>query len=305
MRLGAVARQHARGVVGADGRRHPPGRGTVGLAGQRRAVARPHCIMVNRRGERFTNEAANYNAFGAAFHVFDVRTLRATPTSRRACWTWSSTARATAGRYGLAGYTVAEPTPDGWYAGRLGRQARRRPRGVTASGSRDRGAVRRATPGPGTDRTSTVGRASTDRWWGDPSRKGAAATLGPLDLPPYLRGPRPERRAGHQGRAADGRQRARARRRRRARSPVFTRPATSWRRVGHDLRGPGRHARTGHGVRLPGRATCGGARRGPRRQLDRRGAGREVVDEDVDRQRRLAYMARCARAGGGAPVRRA
>ena len=32
----------------------------------------PHSIMVNSRGRRFTNEAANYNAFGAAFHVEDV-----------------------------------------------------------------------------------------------------------------------------------------------------------------------------------------------------------------------------------------
>ena len=32
----------------------------------------PHSIMINRRGRRFTNEAANYNAFGAAFHVEDV-----------------------------------------------------------------------------------------------------------------------------------------------------------------------------------------------------------------------------------------
>ena len=36
---------------------------------------RPHCIMVNRRGRRFTNEAANYNALGAAFHVIDVSTF--------------------------------------------------------------------------------------------------------------------------------------------------------------------------------------------------------------------------------------
>ena len=28
--------------------------------------------MINKRGRRFTNEAANYNAFGAAFHVEDV-----------------------------------------------------------------------------------------------------------------------------------------------------------------------------------------------------------------------------------------
>ena len=34
--------------------------------------ARPRSIMVNRKGRRFTNEAANYNAFGAAFHEQDV-----------------------------------------------------------------------------------------------------------------------------------------------------------------------------------------------------------------------------------------
>ena len=31
----------------------------------------PHSIMVNRDGRRFTNESANYNAFGGAFHVLD------------------------------------------------------------------------------------------------------------------------------------------------------------------------------------------------------------------------------------------
>jgi 3-oxosteroid 1-dehydrogenase len=32
----------------------------------------PGTIMVNRRGVRFTNEAANYNALGAALHQFDI-----------------------------------------------------------------------------------------------------------------------------------------------------------------------------------------------------------------------------------------
>ncbi len=34
--------------------------------------SRPHCIMVNRDGQRFTDEASNYNAIGNAFHVVDV-----------------------------------------------------------------------------------------------------------------------------------------------------------------------------------------------------------------------------------------
>ena len=40
--------------------------GKVLVNGQRTL---PHSIMVNKRGRRFTNEAANYNAFGAALHV--------------------------------------------------------------------------------------------------------------------------------------------------------------------------------------------------------------------------------------------
>ncbi len=43
--------------------------GKVLINGQRTL---PHSIMVNKRGRRFTNEAANYNAFGGAFHVEDV-----------------------------------------------------------------------------------------------------------------------------------------------------------------------------------------------------------------------------------------
>ena len=43
--------------------------GRVLINGQRTL---PHSIMVNKRGRRFTNEAANYNAFGGAFHVEDV-----------------------------------------------------------------------------------------------------------------------------------------------------------------------------------------------------------------------------------------
>lgn len=36
---------------------------------------RPGCIVVNRRGRRFVNEAQDYNAFGGAFHQIDPETL--------------------------------------------------------------------------------------------------------------------------------------------------------------------------------------------------------------------------------------
>lgn len=35
----------------------------------------PRSIMINRQGRRFANEAANYNAFGAAFHELDAGAL--------------------------------------------------------------------------------------------------------------------------------------------------------------------------------------------------------------------------------------
>ncbi|MFD7407856.1 FAD-dependent oxidoreductase [Streptomyces sp. NPDC059866] len=51
-------------VPGADGKTSP----TLLL----RERTLPGTLMVNALGRRFTNEAANYNALGAAFHAFDV-----------------------------------------------------------------------------------------------------------------------------------------------------------------------------------------------------------------------------------------
>jgi succinate dehydrogenase/fumarate reductase flavoprotein subunit len=43
----------------------------------------PRSIMVNRKGVRFTNEAANYNALGAAFHQMDVSRF---DYANQPCW---------------------------------------------------------------------------------------------------------------------------------------------------------------------------------------------------------------------------
>ena len=67
---------------------------------------RPHCIMVNRRGQRFTNEAANYNAFGEAFHVMDVSKYEFV---NHPAWMLFDHHYLT--RYGLAGHTADAPTP--------------------------------------------------------------------------------------------------------------------------------------------------------------------------------------------------
>ena len=257
------------------------------ISGQR---SLPRSIMVNRDGKRFTNESANYNAFGGAFHVIDVARfeLPEHPVAGSCSTTATSSASASA-----AASEFREPSPTGspaatrWatWPSSLGiapealeatRRAMERRRG---RGARSRVPSRRERARPLVGRSEPQGSTST-------------AVLGPLDRPPFYAVGDPSRRAGHQGRAGGRRRRARARHRRRAHPRPLRRRQRHGFALRHDLWRPGRNARTGDGVRFPGRATCGGARRGPRRQLDRRGAGREVVDDDVDKQRRLAYMAR-------------
>jgi hypothetical protein len=55
-------------IVSFPGQRADGGANAL-LASRERAL--PGSLMVNGEGRRFTNEAANYNAFGGAFHVLD------------------------------------------------------------------------------------------------------------------------------------------------------------------------------------------------------------------------------------------
>src|SRR6516164_3658696 len=64
--------------------------------------------MVNDDGVRFTNEAANYNALGNAFHVVDV--ARFAYVNHPA---WLLLDQHFASRYGLAGFRGAGAAP-GW-----------------------------------------------------------------------------------------------------------------------------------------------------------------------------------------------
>ena len=153
--------------------------GRVLINGQRTL---PHSIMVNRRGRRFTNEAANYNAFGAAFHVEDVSKFE---YANLPCWLMFD--QEYVDRYGFrvsAGGGKGE-VPE-WV-----------PRGGTIDELAERLGI------DGAELTSTVARwnelceeghdpdfgrgdSAFDRWWGDPYRKGRRdATLGPLERGPF------------------------------------------------------------------------------------------------------------------------
>lgn len=153
--------------------------GKVLVNGQRTL---PHSIMVNRRGRRFTNEAANYNAFGAAFHVEDVSRFE---YANLPCWLVFD--QTYVDKYG---FRVT--------AGDVGGQAPSWvPRGETPAelaaelgidGDALEATIERWNELclEGHDPDFGRGNSAFDCWWGDPHRKGRRdATLGPLTRGPF------------------------------------------------------------------------------------------------------------------------
>ena len=147
----------------------------------------PGSIMVNREGKRFCNEAANYNAFGSAFHEIDQQTC-----SYRNLPAWCVFNQAFYDKWGfldaqLIGTGDGErKEPADWIA-----------RGDTIEELADELGI------DGTALASTIehwntmvdagqdsdfgrGNSYYDTYWGDPERKGSkAATLGRIDGGPY------------------------------------------------------------------------------------------------------------------------
>ena len=142
----------------------------------------PGSIMVNGQGRRFTNEAANYNALGGAFHAFD-------PTAfgyvNQPCWLVFD--EGFVQRYGCFGNAAG-----GSGAGLASPGPARSPSwpaliGVPAHDARrDRAALEQAAPTPATTTTSTGATAPTTAGAATATAyPGPMATLGPLDTAPY------------------------------------------------------------------------------------------------------------------------
>lgn len=140
----------------------------------------PRSIMVNGSGRRFTNEAANYNALGGAFHQFD-------PTSfsyqNQPCWLVFDQGFVDA--YGGFGAAAGGPVPE-WVlrAGDLGTLAK----AIDVPAAALAATVQRwnALVAAGHDDDFNRGDSAYDGWCGDRSRyPGTAATLGPLDKGPF------------------------------------------------------------------------------------------------------------------------
>jgi 3-oxosteroid 1-dehydrogenase len=140
---------------------------------------RPGSIMVNRTGRRFCNEAGNYNAMGGVFHQFDPAAF---DYPNLPAWLVFDH------RHKLAydvGSCSAGPDVADWIttaatlselADRLGLD------GDTLQATVDRFNEHAVL---GTDPDFGRGVSAYDTFNGDRTKPGAAATLGPLDRPPY------------------------------------------------------------------------------------------------------------------------
>ncbi len=132
----------------------------------------PRSMMVNSTGNRFTNEAANYNAIGRAFHAFDATSFE---FSNLPAWLIFD---------GV--YKEKYPVPD-----RIVRQANSLrelaalievdPDGLEAQVERFNANVAK-----GEDPEFHRGRSVYDHFNGDLSQERPFTTLGPLDTPPYF-----------------------------------------------------------------------------------------------------------------------
>jgi len=143
--------------------------------------ARPRSIMVNRKGRRFTNEAANYNAFGAAFHEQDVAAF---DYANLPCWFIFD--QGLMDRFGFVDIPKGLKAPN-WIAQAATAVELAAKLGINADGLRETLQHWNTIVVPQQkDEAFGRGESAHDNWWGDPNNKGTpAATLGALDQPPY------------------------------------------------------------------------------------------------------------------------
>lgn len=167
-------------IPGFDGE-HYAGHG-VQLVHRERTL--PRTIMVNDQGRRFTNEAANYNALGGAFHEFHPTRFRYENEPA-----WVVFDQGFADQYGGYGFQAGDPVPD-WIdradtvaelADQLGLPADE----LTATVERWNELCEL-----GRDLDHGRGDSAYDAWCGDRRHYPTPmATLGPLDQPSFYASP--------------------------------------------------------------------------------------------------------------------
>jgi 3-oxosteroid 1-dehydrogenase len=140
----------------------------------------PGSIMVNDQGRRFTNEAANYNALGGAFHAFDPTGFRYV---NQPCWLIFD--EGFVQRYGCFGNAAGAPVPD--FITRAGSVAELATM-IDVPPHELEETVQRwnKLAESGHDDDFNRGDSAYDGWCGDRTAyPGPMATLGPLETAPY------------------------------------------------------------------------------------------------------------------------
>jgi len=148
----------------------------------------PGSIMVNRFGKRFTNEAANYNAFGAAFHEQEVNSC-----SYMNLPAWVLFNQKFYNKYGFGGgrgigatEEQERETEQDWLIGADTLEGLAGKLGIPADALVATVERWNANVAQGHDPDFHRGESQYDRWWGDPNCKGTPqATLGPIEGGPY------------------------------------------------------------------------------------------------------------------------
>jgi len=141
----------------------------------------PGSIMVNREGQRFANEASNYNALGGALHQFD-------PTSfsyrNLPCWLIFDAEYLT--RYGFfgAGVVPGGPAPE-WMTRAASITELASAIGVPADEPERTVARFNEHAAAGRDLDFKRGESPYDQFNGDLSQSGARTTRGPIDTAPF------------------------------------------------------------------------------------------------------------------------
>ncbi|MET0190655.1 MAG: FAD-dependent oxidoreductase [Pseudonocardia sediminis] len=140
----------------------------------------PRSIMVNRTGRRFTNEAANYNALGGAFHQFDPTAF---DYANLPCWLIFDARYLR--EYGFLGAPPGSPAPD-WVTSAPDLPALTAALGLPSGSLPDTVSRWNTAVEGGTDPEFGRGASAYDGWNGDlDGYPGPGATLGPLTEAPF------------------------------------------------------------------------------------------------------------------------
>lgn len=140
----------------------------------------PRSIFVNKLGRRFTNEAANYNALGGAFHQLDATCF---DYINLPCWLVFDAGYLA--RYGFRNVRPSDPAP-AWMTRADSLNGLAAAIGVPSDALTATVTRWNANVASGDDPDFYRGRSAYDLWSGDAAARGRVdSTLGPIDTPPY------------------------------------------------------------------------------------------------------------------------